>query len=133
MRAASAFLLVVGAACFPALAMADPCEAKLPKSGTSFSGQVRYVGDGDSLCVGQTSDPNEWIEVRAADFYAPELYAPGGRAAKQALERIALGKTIQCVAGKRSYDRVVARCSISGATVADLMRGAGVSEGGRGR
>lgn len=30
-------------------ALADPCTAPLPSRGTDFSGQVRYVGDGDSL------------------------------------------------------------------------------------
>ncbi len=39
---------------------------------------VRYVGDGDSLCVGKTTDPNAWIEVRLADFNAPELHEDGG-------------------------------------------------------
>ena len=35
----------------PALAHADPCEGRLPdRAGETFSGVVRYVGDGDS-CV----------------------------------------------------------------------------------
>lgn len=38
-------------------ARADPCEAPLPtEAGAVFSGEVRYVGDGDSLCVGSTGD-----------------------------------------------------------------------------
>lgn len=54
-------------------AYADPCKAPLPaQAGVQFSGTVRYVGDGDSLCVGRTADPNTWIEVRLADFNAPE-------------------------------------------------------------
>ncbi len=114
-------------------AKADPCEAALPKPGVQFDGAVQYVGDGDSLCVGRSSDPKTWIEVRVADFYAPELHAPGGKQAKAMLERIALGKPIQCLAGKRSYDRVVAQCSVSGTLIADLMRRAGVPEGGHGR
>jgi micrococcal nuclease len=118
---------------FSTAVRADPCEASLPKPGTQFDGTVRYVGDGDSLCVGKTSDPRTWIEVRAEDFYAPELHAPGGREAKSALERVAFGKPIHCLAGKRSYDRVVAKCSVGGTPIADLMRREGVSEGGRGR
>ncbi|OAI44280.1 nuclease [Rhizomicrobium sp. SCGC AG-212-E05] len=114
-------------------AVADPCGGKLPKAGTNFQGQVRYVGDGDSLCVGNTANSNEWIEVRIADFYAPELNAAGGRDAKAALERIAMGKLAMCTAGKRSYDRVVATCSINGRSVADWMKAADVPEGGRGR
>jgi hypothetical protein len=50
----------------PSLAHADPCTAPLPSSGTRFAGPVRYVGDGDSLCIGPASDPATWIEVRLA-------------------------------------------------------------------
>lgn len=114
-------------------AFADPCTAPLPSPGTRFFGQVRYVGDGDSLCVGPSSDPGTWIEVRVADFYAPELHTSDGPRAKAVLERIAMGHTTQCVAGRRSYDRVVAQCTIAGSSVGDLMRRSGVAEGGRGR
>jgi micrococcal nuclease len=117
-------------------AQADPCEAKLPKPGTVFSGKVVYVGDGDSLCVAggnRQKSHDSWIEVRVADFYAPELNDPGGRAAKRTLERIAKGRRVVCVAGKRSYDRVVARCDLRGVSIGDRMRQAGVREGGRGR
>jgi len=41
----------------PALAHADPCEGRLPdRAGQTFSGVVRYIGDGDSLCVDPASD-----------------------------------------------------------------------------
>lgn len=123
-------------------AAADPCKAvpdrgPMPahlSKGRTFSGPVLYVGDGDSLCVavgGQT--PQNLVEVRLADFYAPELNAPGGRAAKGALERVAKGRHAVCIAGRRSYDRVVAVCRIDGAAIGDLMRAAGVEEGGNGR
>ena len=117
----------------PTAAFADPCTAPLPARGTSFSGSVRYVGDGDSICVGAFGSASTWIEVRVEDFYAPELNAPGGRQAKAAMERIAMGRTVQCVAGKRSYDRVVARCTSNGTSIGDLMRRERVPEGGRGR
>jgi endonuclease YncB( thermonuclease family) len=122
----------------PSLAFADPCEGDLPRrTGETFSGIVRYVGDGDGLCVGQSDDPNTWIEVRLADFNAPELNASGGAAAKAALERIAMRRTAQCVAGggrtRRviSYDRVIATCRINGRRIGDLLREAGAEEGGR--
>ena len=43
-------------ACATASALADPCEAPLPRrAGETFSGAVRYVGDGDSLCIGAST------------------------------------------------------------------------------
>jgi endonuclease YncB( thermonuclease family) len=123
--------------CMPALALADPCEAPLPqRAGETFSGTVRYVGDGDGLCVGNSSDPSTWIEVRLADFNAPELHAPGGEAAKDALERLAMGQNAQCVATRGrngrvvSYDRVIATCRIGGRRIGDALRAAGAREGG---
>jgi micrococcal nuclease len=128
-----AVMLVCAAMLFPAAALADPCEASLPSAGTTFSGTVRYVGDGDSMCIGTSGNPASWIEVRVGDFYAPELHSPGGRQAKAALESVAFGKQVQCEAGRKSYDRVIARCTVNGTSVGDLMRRAGISEGGRGR
>lgn len=125
-------------------ALADPCEAIPDKGpmpaglarGQTFSGQVRYIGDGDSLCVGGPA-PASWIEIRIQDFYAPELKEPGGREAKAALDRIAYGRTVTCtvqtVGRVRSYDRVVAACRLNGVSLADLMRRRGIVEGGRGR
>src|SRR5689334_10910888 len=117
----------------PTAAIADPCTAPLPPPGTSFSGTVRYVGDGDSICVGNSGSGSSWIEVRVADFYAPELHSSGGPQAKAVMERLALGRNVQCVAGRRSYDRVVAQCTLNGTSIGDLMRREGVAEGGRGR
>lgn len=122
-------------------ALADPCKAipdrgPMPthlKAGRTFSGPVTYVGDGDSLCVATGLGTNTWVEIRVADFYAPEINAPGGRDAKRALEQIAFGKRAVCTTQHRSYDRVVAICRIGGVTIGDLMRGAGIQEGGNGR
>lgn len=118
-------------------ANADPCEGPLPnRPGVEFSGTVRYVGDGDSLCVGQTADPDEWIEVRIADLDAPELHRPGGEAAEAALIRLALSQPVSCTTERGrsgrviSFDRVIARCWIGSTSVGDLLRRAGVAEGG---
>ena len=122
-------------------AFADPCKA-VPESGPmpaylvhgkAFSGPIVYVGDGDSLCVAVGPTQGDWVEVRLADFYAPELSAPGGREAKAALERIAMGKRVVCQAQHRSYDRVVAVCSHREVSLAVRMRQAGIREGGNGR
>ncbi|WP_202187941.1 MULTISPECIES: thermonuclease family protein [Pseudomonadota] len=101
--------------------------------GTTFSGVVRYVGDGDGLCVGPANRPDRWIEIRLADFYAPELHEPGGVSAKRRLERLVMGQTLVCRAGRMSYDRVVASCMLAGRPLGLLLRSDGGVEGGRGR
>lgn len=114
-------------------AAADPCEGALPAAGTRFSGVVRYVGDGDGLCIGPQHRTDRWIEVRLGDFYAPELHDRGGAEAKRRLERLVLGKMLVCRAGRRSYDRVVGYCTLDGQPLGRLLRSAGGFEGGRGR
>ncbi|RYG89278.1 MAG: nuclease [Alphaproteobacteria bacterium] len=133
---------IVAAAALPA--QADPCEAiqqsgPLPawvKPGAAFAGRVRYVIDGDGLCVGSSADPRQWVEVRLADFYAPELNETGGREAKATLQRLAAGREVQCAVTRqgrvRSYDRVVAVCRIRGRSLSELIRATGVVQGGRG-
>ena len=122
-------------------ALADPCTA-IPDKGPTpaylsrsaeFSGRAVYIADGDGLCVALGLTPDQWVEVRLQDFYAPELNAPGGQAAKQTLSRIVAGRTVKCRADHRSYDRIVSTCWLDGRSVGDLMRRAGVAEGGNGR
>lgn len=110
-------------------AIADPCDAPLPPNGEKFSGEVTYIVDGDGFCVGKDQGG---IEVRVADFNACELNEPGGEAAKQNLRKIVFGKVVECVAGKRSYDRTIAVCTVEGQKVGDFLRRAGTCEGGRG-
>lgn len=145
MRKAQPILTAAAVLALGTAAHADPCKAipdrgPLPPylhQGAQFSGPVVYVGDGDGLCVaaerGRERDPQTWVEVRLADFYAPELHEAGGAEAKAALVRLAMGRKARCVAGHRSHDRIVAACSIRGRDVGDLMREAGIAEGGRGR
>lgn len=115
-------------------ALADPCEAPLPPAHSTFGGTVSHVIDGDGLCVG---DHLGGVEVRLGDFDAPELRERGGPEAKQALSDIALGKTVECIAcvgarGRcRSWDRVIATCTLDGRALGDLMRERGIEEGGR--
>lgn len=119
------------------MARADPCEGRLPtRHGETFAGTVRYVGDGDSLCVGRTSDPNEWIEVRLADFDAPELRERDGRRGHEILTRLARGRQVSCTAtrgrGGRvvSHDRVIATCRLGGQRLGNLLRAQRAPEGG---
>lgn len=121
------FALALLAVVSPALA--DPCEAPFPKAGETFCGEVTYIVDGDGFCVGKDQGG---IEVRLADFDACELREPGGEAARENLRKIAFGKFVECVAGNRSYDRVVAHCIVDGQRVGDVLRRAGTCEGGRG-
>ncbi len=121
------------AGAWAAPASADPCEGALPYKGRAFSGVVRYVGDRDGQCVGPAGRPASWIEIRLADFYAPELREPGGIEATPRLERTVMDKPPACRAGRRSYDRVVATCTLGGRPVGSLLRTAGGAEGGRGR
>lgn len=133
------WLLILAASLFaPAVAHADPCEGRLPsRAGESFSGVVRYVGDGDSLCLGPSTDPATWIEVRLSDFDAPELHSPTGRNDRDRLSALVRGRVLACVAvrGRNGrvivYDRVIASCRLNGRPVGDLLRAAGGREGGR--
>lgn len=140
-RQTQSCVYILVASLFPCEALADPCDliperGPMPaevRSGQIFSGSVVYVGDGDSLCVALGPSRSQWAEVRLADFYAPELHDTGGPEAKATLSRLVEGKQVECVAEHRSYDRVVAVCRLRGRSVGDLMRSAGVQEGGRGR
>lgn len=97
---------------------------------------VRYVGDGDSLCLGPTTDPATWIEVRLGDFDAPELHSPTGRADRDRLSGLVRGRLLSCVAirGRNGrvivYDRVIASCRLNGRRLGDMLRAAGGREGG---
>lgn len=135
-----ALALVSAAVATPALA--DPCTAAVTglRPGAPIVGQVRHVIDGDSLCVGPSADPRTWVEIRLANWFAPELHGDqGGREAKAALASIADGRPARCTVARGydgrtySYDRVIATCAVSGHDVAGQLRAMGVREGGRGR
>ncbi len=113
-------------------AHADPCNGTLPQSGARYTGVVRHVIDGDGLCIGPADQPDRWIEIRLADFYAPELRETGGAAARQRLARLTRGRSIACIARNRSYDRIVAACMLDGRPIGRLLRERGAREGGRG-
>lgn len=125
-------MLVPVALLWSAPARADPCEGRLPAAGSSFSGTVRYVGDGDGLCIGPADQPAKLIEVRLGDFYAPELNEQGGKDAKRRLERLVMGRQLSCRAGRRSYDRVIGYCTLGGRPLGKLLREAGGVQAGRG-
>jgi len=125
-------IIALGFCLWASPALADPCEGALPAEGTGFSGVVRYVGDGDGLCVGPAGRPDRWIEVRLGDFYAPELHEQGGAEAKRRLKQLVFGQTLVCRAGRHSYDRVIGYCTLRGRPLGTLLRQSGGREGGRG-
>lgn len=124
------FLIAVLMIGFAGAAQASPCEGKAPSRGATFSGEVRYVFDGDGFCVGESADQKTWIGVRAADFNARELMKPGGPQARDALVAVALGQPAVCVAGRKSRDRTVAACTIGSKSIGALMAEKGITEGG---
>lgn len=103
------------------------------KSGDVFSAKVTSIVDGDGIRL------SNGAEVRLGDFNAPEWNQTGGRQAKSALSRIALGQNVECTycEGARnsrrctSYDRIIATCRLDGKRLGDLMRAQGIAEGGR--
>ncbi|MGH6909799.1 MAG: thermonuclease family protein [Phenylobacterium sp.] len=139
MRGLAGLALGLGLACATP-ALADPCEAvtedgPLPgylSFGSRFAGPVTFVIDGDSFCVAVGPGHDQWVEVRLAGFFAPESGGPGGARAKAALERIVMGKEAVCRANLRSYDRIVAECTVGGRSVSDMMLASGVQQGGNG-
>ena len=108
----------------------NPCPGALPRPGMTFGGTVQAVLDGDTICVSEKPYFKNWVKTRLADFNAPELDRPGGGAAQAALQDIAKGKQVVCVAGGRSFDRVVARCTIVKKSLGAFMREAGIEQGG---
>lgn len=126
--------LSIGLLLIASPAVADPCNAPLPtREGQTFSGKVGYVVDGDGLCLVTRGG---LLEVRLADFNAPELNGPLGRAAKDHLASITRDQWLVCTVTRGrngrtvSFDRVIAVCRVGGRTLAALLRERGAPEGG---
>lgn len=134
------FAPVIALLAFASPALADPCTAQVDgyKPGQKITGLVWYAGDGDSLCVGPSSNPGTWIEIREARWFAPELHEPGGHQAKAVMDRL-VGHRAVCTVERghngstRSYDRVIAACAVDGQPIGKIMTRAGIVQGGRGR
>ena len=129
-----ALLIALSFAPWATAALADPCEAPLPsRPGQTFSGRVDYIVDGDGLCVRNSTG---LVEVRLADFNAPELHSSQGARSKALLSRVAQGRYAVCTVtpgrtGRTtSHDRTIAICRIGGQPIGDSLRRAGAPEGG---
>ena len=135
-------LVFCAAALCPALAHADPCRGQLPRvPDVSFTGQVQYIIDGDSMCVGQAgSKPADWIEVRIADFNAPRLQRGDdgiqSRRARRYARELMLHLPVSCTTVRgprhtvRANDEVYALCYsyFDDGGVGDVLRDNGVPE-----
>lgn len=126
-----------------AAALGSPCAAPATgyRPGAVVSGEVVRVVDGDSLWLAMAPGPEGCIKIRIADFYAPEVRDPGGSEATVWMAALAAGRRLTCTAERSasnpsrtySYDRLVAVCRVGEWSLGDLMRSAGVEEGGKGR
>lgn len=77
-----------------------------PRSDEPFSGQVRYVVDGDSLYL-EGVEP----QIRLWGINAPERDEPGYKQATKTLRKLALRKHIKCYRQDTDkFGRTVARC-----------------------
>ena len=95
------------------------------RSNEAFSCRVQYVTDGDTFrCSNGT-------RVRLSSIDTPEMpgscqlgrkCAPGNPyAARDALQRLIDGKTVQCQPVGKSYSRVAAWCSVNGIDLSCAM------------
>jgi micrococcal nuclease len=71
--------------------------------------------DGDTLRCG------DGTRVRIWGIQAPERHHPEGPASTRALSRLIAGKVLTCQPRGKSYDRVVALCTVDGRDVAAEM------------
>lgn len=108
------------------------CTAHWPRKGGTFAGEMRMIHDGDTACVCAGPDPRTCVRTRLADFYAPELSQPGGRAARGALARVTAGAWLTCTHHHVTHGRSAAYCRVGGQRLGDRLRAAGVREGGNG-
>ena len=84
------------------------------------AGVVTRVIDGDTLVVQIAAQAP--LHVRLRDIDAPESCQEGGAASRQALEELALGKTVELrIHAHDSYGRAVAAVSVDGEDVGRRM------------
>lgn len=108
-------------------------RCQLPKAHERFEGVVSRVVDGDTVVLRTASC--RALHIRLMDFNAPEKRQPGYARATAELTRIALGQHVRCEvrkgrSGYSSYGRAHAVCRTGEGALGDLMRRAGIAEGG---
>ncbi|MEO0642815.1 MAG: hypothetical protein AAFY47_05265 [Pseudomonadota bacterium] len=82
----------------------------VPSPALVWTAHATAIIDGDSFCMGA-------VEIRTQRWNAPEWNEPGGeRVAADLAALLAAYGPLTCEAKARSYDRVIARCSLSDGT-----------------
>ncbi len=81
-------------------------------------------------------DPSQWLEIRTADWNAPELNTREGRQAKAVMDQL-VGRRAVCTVQRgrtgrlTSYDRLIASCRVEGRSIGETMTNHGIAPGGR--
>lgn len=86
-----------------------------------WSGTVSHVSDGDTLWVSPAGNGAP-RKIRVDGIDAPEMCQAHGQAARDALARHVLGKTVQVATRRRDdYGRALAKLSLQGDDVGEWM------------
>ena len=102
---------------------AGPVAAQEP--GTSFTGKVVAVKDGDTVDVLRYGRA---VTVRLHGIDAPEMNQPFGRGAKQAASRYVFGKAARVeVTDVDRYGRAVGRVEVQGGSLGQMLVRAGLA------
>jgi len=98
------------AGCGPAVRQEDWCPRR-PLDPT-ISGQVVLVLDGNTVCVGDSTDHRKLARIRLVDRNAPGIYDRGGVKAANALRSELQLKFVTCTQVLRDERATVARCEV---------------------
>lgn len=89
------------------------CGAKAPAAGQSLTGTVLEVIDGRSICVAQGPLPSQWIRL--------ELQDSRDASARSAVMAAVFARKLDCVVVANGAAGVVARCTLAGAPVGQVI------------
>lgn len=98
-------------------AMAAPagvdCSAKPPAPGQMLSGTVLQVIDGRSVCIAKGPAPSQWVRA--------ELDDSRDASARSAVMAALFAKHLDCVVVSGGSAGVIARCTLGGAPVGQVI------------
>jgi micrococcal nuclease len=121
MKRIAAVLLVLSLSMAGASAATKARKPPAPAEPTELTGTVVRVVDGDTLWL-KTAADGEPVVIRLEGIDAPESCQPGGTEATQALNVLALNRSVTArVATKDDHGRTVAKLFDGGKDVGDRM------------